>query len=114
MFFFFFYKQKTAYDMRISDWSSDVCSSDLQPLQLCVLALKILQWPGLGHFQPAILRLPVVDRCFGNPVSPGQVSGVRAGLRLLQHPDDLFLIGRASCWDRMCQYDYISAVGVYL
>src|SRR3546814_11430072 len=28
-FFFFFYKQKTAYDMRISDWSSDVCSSDL-------------------------------------------------------------------------------------
>src|SRR3546814_2591454 len=26
---FFFYKQKTAYDMRISDWSSDVCSSDL-------------------------------------------------------------------------------------
>src|SRR3546814_1082463 len=27
--FFFFFKQKTAYDMRISDWSSDVCSSDL-------------------------------------------------------------------------------------
>src|SRR3546814_5835570 len=26
---FFFFKQKTAYDMRISDWSSDVCSSDL-------------------------------------------------------------------------------------
>src|SRR3546814_9580903 len=40
---FFFFKQKTAYEMRISDWSSDVCSSDLvwppvngvqQPLQL--------------------------------------------------------------------------------
>src|SRR3546814_3064754 len=29
MFFFFFFKQKTAYEMRISDWSSDVCSSDL-------------------------------------------------------------------------------------
>src|SRR3546814_2620979 len=28
-FCFFFYKQKTAYEMRISDWSSDVCSSDL-------------------------------------------------------------------------------------
>src|SRR3546814_9107212 len=28
-FFFFFFKQKTAYEMRISDWSSDVCSSDL-------------------------------------------------------------------------------------
>src|SRR3546814_2768969 len=30
---FFFFKQKTAYEMRISDWSSDVCSSDL-PLKL--------------------------------------------------------------------------------
>src|SRR3546814_6899026 len=29
MFFLFFFKQKTAYEMRISDWSSDVCSSDL-------------------------------------------------------------------------------------
>src|SRR3546814_4417319 len=28
-FVFFFFKQKTAYEMRISDWSSDVCSSDL-------------------------------------------------------------------------------------
>src|SRR3546814_9894729 len=35
-FFFFFFKQKTAYEMRISDWSSDVCSSDLgiQPAAL--------------------------------------------------------------------------------
>src|SRR3546814_3382137 len=30
MFCFFFFKQKTAYEMRISDWSSDVCSSDLR------------------------------------------------------------------------------------
>src|SRR3546814_15033854 len=30
MLFFFFFKQKTAYEMRISDWSSDVCSSDLR------------------------------------------------------------------------------------
>src|SRR3546814_2330903 len=29
VFYFFFFKQKTAYEMRISDWSSDVCSSDL-------------------------------------------------------------------------------------
>src|SRR3546814_4398865 len=29
IFFFFFFKQQTAYEMRISDWSSDVCSSDL-------------------------------------------------------------------------------------
>src|SRR3546814_4780410 len=37
---FFFFKQKTAYEMRISDWSSDVCSSDLQhpaaAVDLCV------------------------------------------------------------------------------
>src|SRR3546814_4528194 len=30
VFFVFFFKQKTAYEMRISDWSSDVCSSDLR------------------------------------------------------------------------------------
>src|SRR3546814_2425366 len=36
---FFFFKQKTAYDMRISDWSSDVCSSDLA--RLVVLALTV-------------------------------------------------------------------------
>src|SRR3546814_1848577 len=30
---FFFFKQKTAYEMRISDWSSDVCSSDLSALR---------------------------------------------------------------------------------
>src|SRR3546814_20631476 len=32
MFFVLFFKQKTAYEMRISDWSSDVCSSDLVDL----------------------------------------------------------------------------------
>src|SRR3546814_11205523 len=31
---FFFFKQKTAYEMRISDWSSDVCSSDLDAIAL--------------------------------------------------------------------------------
>src|SRR3546814_1514764 len=39
--FFFFFKQKTAYEMRISDWSSDVCSSDL--------ALRASGQPGLLH-----------------------------------------------------------------
>src|SRR3546814_14921035 len=33
VFLFFFFKQKTAYEMRISDWSSDVCSSDLRGRQ---------------------------------------------------------------------------------
>src|SRR3546814_9552907 len=35
---FFFFKQKTAYEMRISDWSSDVCSSDLALAVLGLLA----------------------------------------------------------------------------
>src|SRR3546814_8197582 len=34
LFCFFFFKQKTAYEMRISDWSSDVCSSDLVAKQM--------------------------------------------------------------------------------
>src|SRR3546814_2887655 len=34
---FFFFKQKTAYEMRISDWSSDVCSSDLAEYQARVV-----------------------------------------------------------------------------
>src|SRR3546814_4279036 len=33
IFIFFFFKQKTAYEMRISDWSSDVCSSDLRGVE---------------------------------------------------------------------------------
>src|SRR3546814_1818565 len=34
----FFFKQKTAYEVRISDWSSDVCSSDLRPLDILAVA----------------------------------------------------------------------------
>src|SRR3546814_10975830 len=52
---FFFFKQKTAYEMRISDWSSDVCSSDLAvaddkrdvrlaPRQFLILLLLIYCW----------------------------------------------------------------------
>src|SRR3546814_3333750 len=48
VFFFFFFKQKTAYEMRISDWSSDVCSSDLARLP--------------GHRQP---DLPVHEPASG-------------------------------------------------
>src|SRR3546814_19148122 len=42
---FFFFKQKTAYEMRISDWSSDVCSSDLDAQ------------PGTANAAPATLSL---------------------------------------------------------
>src|SRR3546814_20796216 len=38
-FVFFFFKQKTAYEMRISDWSSDVCSSDLRGIEMVECAV---------------------------------------------------------------------------
>src|SRR3546814_2991842 len=47
----FLYKQKTAYDMRISDWSSDVCSSDLSPATarafICICTTPVITnaWP---------------------------------------------------------------------
>src|SRR3546814_3896602 len=45
IYIFFFFKQKTAYEMRISDWSSDVCSSDLQAHQ------QLKEELGLDHFE---------------------------------------------------------------
>src|SRR3546814_1204797 len=49
MFYFFFFKQKTAYEMRISDWSSDVCSSDLRLVGQDIL-------PGAGSAPAAQLH----------------------------------------------------------
>src|SRR3546814_5502246 len=49
-YYFFFFKQKTAYEMRISDWSSDVCSSDLD--HLCRRVARLIQAIGiLGGFR---------------------------------------------------------------
>src|SRR3546814_1898128 len=46
----FFYKQKTAYEMRISDWSSDVCSSDLTAeQQIPVAAAQLPPQQGRSH-----------------------------------------------------------------
>src|SRR3546814_1880336 len=62
MYSFFFFKQKTAYEMRISDWSSDVCSSDLMRSSAGVIqeqanlaltdlraVLGVLRDPGTGE-----------------------------------------------------------------
>src|SRR3546814_3504815 len=46
--FVFFFKQKTAYEMRISDWSSDVCSSDLAG-QRCASGAQPFNRIGCGH-----------------------------------------------------------------
>src|SRR3546814_1923664 len=74
-FSFFFFKQKTAYEMRISDWSSDVCSSDLDA--------------------------PAPGRRLADRAEPGQPAA-RPGRYGILRPRQQ--IGRASCRERVCQY----------
>src|SRR3546814_943664 len=51
----FFFKQKTAYEMRISDWSSDVCSSDLSNI-----AVARIIWLGKhADATPGFLKIPL-------------------------------------------------------
>src|SRR3546814_8738713 len=57
---FFFFKQKTAYEMRISDWSSDVCSSDLLVGRGRGLALH--DGIGLDHLHDDAVRQGGADR----------------------------------------------------
>src|SRR3546814_7681138 len=47
--FFFFFKQKTAYEMRISDWSSDVCSSDLLKIHVRISLDCFCEAVGFAH-----------------------------------------------------------------
>src|SRR3546814_5871371 len=49
----YFFKQKTAYEMRISDWSSDVCSSDLEDVDLADLRFR--PFADLEHHIDAVL-----------------------------------------------------------
>src|SRR3546814_9563555 len=93
VFLFFFFKQKTAYEMRISDWSSDVCSSDLsRPIQ----ELASVQGRRIGSRRIARLA----------PWNDAKVFLLRHG----GDPGDRrcaptrFEIGRASCRERVCQY----------
>src|SRR3546814_2143729 len=89
---FFFFKQKTAYEMRISDWSSDVCS-DLYAADIfidCTGDADLVRAAGFPTtkgdvLQPATLWF--------------QLGGVDTDA--LAH---LFQIGRASCRERVCQY----------
>src|SRR3546814_3755622 len=61
-FSFFFFKQKTAYEMRISDWSSDVCSSDLAQ----AFAAEIHDFPAgdlvVADFPAAFAALDAIRR----------------------------------------------------
>src|SRR3546814_5225449 len=56
--FFFFFKQKTAYEMRISDWSSDVCSSDLIRTAISEMGPVLLaRLMGLNDTQEGVLAI---------------------------------------------------------
>src|SRR3546814_17115473 len=62
--YIFFFKQKTAYEMRISDWSSDVCSSDLnwRTIQGCLTAKRHrrrdVHWGAAGPAALGLVRPP--------------------------------------------------------
>src|SRR3546814_3847770 len=99
---FFFFKQKTAYEMRISDWSSDVCSSDLAcPARGAVfnhIDQRLADHAGnFGSYDPSS-----VVRC---GLHHGFIRGAFGKAEPLDadcgKPDE---IGRASCRERVCQY----------
>src|SRR3546814_2834636 len=105
MLFLFFFTQKTAYEMRISDWSSDVCSSDLNH---DVMAYVIAA--------PCVSDFSCVEICPVNAIHPGPSDPVfDAAEQLYIDPDTCIncgacveacpvQIGRASCRERVCQY----------
>src|SRR3546814_14563712 len=124
--FFFFFKQKTAYEMRISDWSSDVCSSDLGSCERALDALQ-LQYPDYAgaleerFLRQAALRLEeaeyaelLADSVIGQEVHADLGHRLRIELQAVRSrpPLDLGLrtadlvrqLGRASCRERVCQY----------
>src|SRR3546814_2337550 len=80
----FFFKQKTAYEMRISDWSSDVCSSDLADTVL------VVHPDGLSQIESGGREVK------SGPSAIGEVKSIDLG--------DRVEIGRASCRERVCQY----------
>src|SRR3546814_5476978 len=97
MVFCFFFKQKTAYEMRISDWSSDVCSSDLawvvakgEDDSLLEAANSFLEQ---AQQNGTLQRLR--ERYYGHV----DVLGYVGAYAFAKHQ-----IGRASCRERVCQY----------
>src|SRR3546814_17046738 len=94
VYFFFFFKQKTAYEMRISDWSSDMCSSDLQPVE---------RGPHLrvgpeGFGQGLADLAPHPGAGLVGPAAGERTRPLRRGATGL---DRLPQIGRASCRERV-------------
>src|SRR3546814_10750567 len=72
--FFFFFKQKTAYEMRISDWSSDVCSSD----PLVVFSNSVFGWIKAGQNSGFGQRYFSVDFSQTNHARVAEAFGLKA------------------------------------
>src|SRR3546814_3278419 len=90
---FFFFKQKTAYEMRISDWSSDVCSSDLASFRCDYARAIATNLAGITRDVSAEWR----DRpAGGRDTSLDLFKSLYTAVELE--------IGRASCRERVCQY----------
>src|SRR3546814_950811 len=97
--YLFVFKQKTAYEMRSSDWSSDVCSSDL-----IIPAVELIDGVCKGAELAGVCRRRGHDELqaqIGDELGRGQGILVIHGIEsLVQHHQ----IGRASCRERVCQY----------
>src|SRR3546814_2505695 len=98
-----FFKQRTAYELRISDWSSDVCSSDLNDENNIIQVLADLGQP-LGAFDQVYSRDISVTpgRSFAGKTKDygfsGQIDYDFGGATLTS-----IKIGSASCRERVCQ-----------
>src|SRR3546814_369107 len=79
--FFFFFKQKTAYELRISDWSSDVCCSDLAAPRFVNLA------DPAQHRDPVPAALPVPDHVIARVADRLLGEFLLRRLQFLQHKD---------------------------
>src|SRR3546814_18502836 len=116
----FFFKQKTAYEMRISDWSSDVCSSDLGLHESDRRLAAMSEIPQNGS--PGILlahhlkklKLPTFLREHEKLARHCAAENLDHTRFLLRLAELALKIGRASCRERVCQYVSISVVAVSL